>query len=41
MQYCINCMYARIMYRDETGYYCVCTKHKKETGFYKRCGDYK
>lgn len=37
MKYCLNCMYARIMYRDKDGYYCFCTKHKKEIGFYRKC----
>ena len=41
MQYCLNCMYARIEYDDKKGYICICTKHKKEVGFYKRCEEYK
>ena len=41
MKYCLNCFYARIMYKDTSGYYCYCTKHKKEVGFYKRCEEHK
>ena len=41
MKYCIKCYYAIIKYKDTYGYYCWCSKHKKEVGFYKRCEDYK
>ena len=40
MNYCLNCFYARIKY-DGNGYICYCEKHKKEVGFYKKCGEYK
>ena len=41
LQYCCNCLNFEIRY-DGTGYIFLCTKHKKEVGYYQKpCKEYK